>query len=378
MQSEPTLKKNKSGYYEVRWSEKLQDGTWRTRSISTRATDLPAAETFLEGWKVAARQAVQTTAYTFEALAEKYLSGGSSRITTDGQRCNLKWLVSHFGPLDGTQIDSHHITDYTQLRRLGVIGNKPAADSTIFKELTTLVTVLRYAAKNRLISTGDIPYVSKPSRGMPRDVWLDEKEEAEFLTMATQTSNGQTRMSRVHRFVWIALNTGARRQAIESLRWDHVDLAAGVIDFRKSSKSLSKKRRVAVPISNRLLPVLVQAHQEKISDFVLDSDSDIWEPYVRFVRGTKFEHIHPHDLRRTCGTLMARAGVPLWEICGVLGDSHEVAVRHYLHHQPGHLRSAVNRGAAIAAEGGESAGIRGQFVSDSPDRSGSNPLKSVG
>lgn len=372
MQTDPTIKKNRTGYYELRWSEKQADGTWRSRSLSTRTTSLPQARDFLKGWQQAQSQVVQTQPPTIDRLGELYLKAGDARITTRGQAQNFKWLSLFFGHLTPAQITAEHIADYTDARRSGKIGRKPAANGTIFKELTTLRTILRYGVKVKMVDANDIPYVDKPVRSQPRDVWLTEKEEADFLTLATQTSNGKHRMSAIHRFVWIALNTGARREAIESLRWEHVDLVAGTIDFSKTDKRMTKKRRVAVPISDRLMPLMKQAFNEKISEWVLDSDARMDWHFGHLVKGTKFEHISPHDLRRTCGTLMARAGVPLWEICGVLGDSMEVATRHYLHHSPAHLRSAINRvssSAAVAAQGAKSAGSQVHFVPDSPGQS---------
>jgi integrase len=376
MYTPPFLKTNKSGYYEVRWSEKTDSGEWRSRSISTRTTDLHEAETFLEGWKLAQAQTVAQAPHTFEALAEIYLQAGSTRITTKGQVCNLKWLNQYFGAMSPPMMTAAHIAGYTSARTKGTIGRSPAKPATIFKELTTLVTVLKYAAKTKLISVDDIPHVDKPVRSQPRDVWLDETQEAEFLALAAETSQGQPRMTRVHRFVWIALSAGARREAIESLRWEHVDLARGLIDFSKTDPRMTKKRRVQVPISNRLMPVMQKAYAERVSEFVLDTDNSVWDSYHRWVLKTPYGHVTPHDLRRTCATLMARAGVPIFSICGILGDSLEIIQKHYLHHAPGHLVDAINRGASAvenaaenAAEGGKTAPMPVRIVGQRPDKS---------
>jgi integrase len=50
----------------------------------------------------------------------------------------------------------------------------------------------------------------------------------------------------------------------------------------------------------------------------------------------------PHTLRHTWATLAAQAGVPLWEIAGVLGDTLATVMKTYAHHCPDHLRGAVN------------------------------------
>ena len=74
---------------------------------------------------------------------------------------------------------------------------------------------------------------------------MEELPEAKFLELALAW-----RVPRVGRFVAIGLNTGARKEAIEELVWDRIDMKARRIDFRDpGSGSVTNKRRVLVPIS---------------------------------------------------------------------------------------------------------------------------------
>ncbi len=50
--------------------------------------------------------------------------------------------------------------------------------------------------------------------------------------------------------------------------------------------------------------------------------------------------ISPHTLRHTAGTWMAQRAVPLWEIAGFLGQTHERTATLYSHHSPDHLARA--------------------------------------
>lgn len=45
---------------------------------------------------------------------------------------------------------------------------------------------------------------------------------------------------------------------------------------------------------------------------------------------------------------MAQAGVDLWEIAGVLGDTLATVEKTYAHHHPDYLRRAINAGPAVA------------------------------
>jgi len=50
--------------------------------------------------------------------------------------------------------------------------------------------------------------------------------------------------------------------------------------------------------------------------------------------------VTPHVLRHTCGTWLAQAGVPMWDISGWLGHSMTQTTEKYAHHCPDHLSAA--------------------------------------
>jgi integrase len=50
--------------------------------------------------------------------------------------------------------------------------------------------------------------------------------------------------------------------------------------------------------------------------------------------------VTPHTLRHTCGTWMAQAGVPLWEIAGFLGHTVQRTTELYAHHHPDYMERA--------------------------------------
>ena len=168
-----------------------------------------------------------------------------------------------------------------------------------------------------------------------------------------ERTNGE-RMSRVFRFTAIALETAARLNSIVGLRWSQVDLHAQMIRFDNDGKRQKNKRRVPVPISDRLMPVLVRAHAERTSEFVLDDSNDIRRAFNKVVEEAaqtidkRLAAVTPHTLRHTWATLAARAGVDLYEIAGVLGDTLATVERNYLHHCPNHLRGAINFKTAAA------------------------------
>ncbi|WP_068432523.1 site-specific integrase [Magnetospirillum sp. XM-1] len=204
---------------------------------------------------------------------------------------------------------------------------------------------INHAIKHRRLASTDAPIIELPAKAPPRDKWLDEEQEADLLAKLEALTAREGRVNRVHLFTAIALNTASRKRAIETLRWAKVDLDARLIDFRDATIQKTKKRRVPVPISDRLLPLLVRARQENPDgEFVLGNTSFISHAFEAAMKKLGYPWVTPHVLRHTWGTLAARAGKDMFEIAGVMGDNVTTVQANYLHHHSDHLRSAVERG----------------------------------
>lgn len=343
MEITPTLALGRSGRWEIRYSEKLADGSWRTRTVSTRTADRDEAERFLSGWHSAYQQTATQSPHTIQDLIDDYLDDVRARGGTRSQEDALVVVGRHLGHLTPAQLTRQELERYRQQRTSCQTG-APVAANTLRRDLITLGTALRHAVKTGVLQPEEVPYISLPAAPAGRAVWLDVPQEARLLELAAQTSVGEPRLTRIHRFVWLALCTGARLSAMRELRWDQVDLGQGVIDYRNQRRT--KKRRVPVPISDRLRPVLEQASRERQGPYVLDHTRRLYNEWERLIEGTEFQGLHIHDLRRTFATLLAQAGVDMWQIAGLLGDTLNVVTQHYAHHAPGYLRDAINRRAA--------------------------------
>lgn len=271
-----------------------------------------------------------------------------------------KNLEPHFGPRRIDEIDDDLVEDYEEKRAEGEIG-RPAVASTVRKELLALRACLNWHAhhergKKRLLELRDVPAFRLPDEADPRDRWLTTDEIKAVLGAARALHPGQARMSRGERFLLLALETAARKQAILDLTWDRVDFETKVIHFAVPGRKQTKKRRPSVPISDALLPSLKRMYDERTSDRVLDHGGAVWATVQAIVvkaglaekqpRGTgeaiRSTGISPHTFRHTAATHMARRGVPLYDIAGILGNSLAVVERTYAKHCPGRLRAAVN------------------------------------
>jgi integrase len=334
----------KTGYYEVRWSERDPDGRARTRTYSTRTKDRDLAEQVRATWLNAADHvAGMTLSHTVGDLIERYERG---HVQLNGvsaaQLWALKPVKKYFGGDLVADVTSMRVAGYRRTRATRV------QDGTIRRELGALRAVLNWAVKVGELPTGvTLPYIDLPPASQARENYLDWDEEQRLWDVASTLALDASVMfprRRIGYFICIALETAARSAAIETLRWDRVDFARGLIDFREPGRKVSKKRRVAVPISDRLRPVLEDlfVRRDPNAPFVLGHAGKTLNPFVKFRHTHGFDGLTRHDLRRTWATLRAQQGVSMFDIAGVLGDNVETVLKHYAHHSPDHLRAAVN------------------------------------
>lgn len=232
------------------------------------------------------------------------------------------------------------IADITQETCRGYKSYRGVSDGTIRRELACLRAAIRYEHRNGRLTREVAVWLPEKPEG--KDRWLTRSEAAKLLNAARQEEKCRTYLPL---FIQMGLSTGARKGAILSLRWPQVDLGRGVIDFNEIGRKRTKKKRAIIPIPRGLLWSLKKAHQHG-SDlgYVINLDGspikNIKRSFATACKRAGIEGVTPHTLRHTAGTWMAQAGVPMWEIAGYLGHSHETTTELYSHHSPDHLLRA--------------------------------------
>ena len=116
------------------------------------------------------------------------------------------------------------------------------------------------------------------------------------------------------------------------------------------------------------MPVLKRMHKERINNLVMDNKGAVWATIQSIVNRSgivppapKRKHnqkplstgISPHTFRHTAATHMARRGVPLYDIAGILGNSLDMVEKVYAKHCPDRLRAAVNSISSVMLEAAE-------------------------
>lgn len=362
----PRLRLNRAGVWEITWTEK-----GRSHRASTRTKDRRQALQVLSGFLSGG--ASEDTGSPFRTIWSQYVAEHlepKSRSASTIQAIT-KLLVSRFGDRDIRDIQPSDIVAYQKDRMSGKLtschGMKVRL-STVRLELTFLKAAINHAIKHRRVSSAEAPFVELPPPPAPRDKWLTEEQEADLLAKVATLTERDGKVNRVHLFCAIALSTASRKHAIETLRWRQVDLKKRIIDFRNPETQNNIKRRVPVPISDRLLPLLERARRENpFGEFVIDGGGEIGGAFDYWMEKFGYPWVTPHVLRHTWGTLAARAGVDLFSIAGVMGDSIVTVQKHYLHHCPEHLRQAVERVARDVGRNAPNARQTHQTIPDDDD-----------
>ena len=160
--------------------------------------------------------------------------------------------------------------------------------------------------------------------------------------------------------VWLLVLTGLRIGELLALRWQDVDLEAGVLRVRRTlyeghfdePKTRSSKR--VVPLSPKGQRILARLKPERIDPEALVFQSKRGTPLCRrnlsnrqltpACEKLKLEGVSWHSLRHCHATLLDSVGTPLGTVQSILGhSSSEVTRGIYLHSLPAGAREAVEK-----------------------------------
>ena len=336
---------NRAGIWEVRWSER-SGKRWIVRTYSTGERESAAASTEAQSfWETKHLVVAHAGATRVRECVEGYLRAAENgKGVGPTQRWSLKPVADLLGHKAVVGMNSEDIEDYREQRR-----RRGIKTGTIRRELGAFVAALNWAAKQKTlgITRNDLPSVELGAASEPRVVYLDRESERDFWQRALADTTSAGELSRVARYVTLALGAAQRSEANLDLTWDRVSFERGLIDFRVPGAVATNKRRGVVPIADRLLPVLERARQESIArgeplSALVCGPGAIRKAWETWLGKTPYKHIHPHDLRRTWASLAVQAGVPIYEVASVLNDDVATVEKHYGVLRPGHLKSAIN------------------------------------
>jgi integrase len=159
--------------------------------------------------------------------------------------------------------------------------------------------------------------------------------EADRLTLAAP--------AHLQGVIAVALNTGARLREILTLTWADVDLAAGVVTFRREVTKSRKTRNVPIiPALHNILAALRRGRPDQLvftwNDRPLRSVRTAFEGARR---KAGLEEIRFHDLRHTFASHAVMNGLDLVRLQHYLGHSTVAMTQRYAHLSEDHLREGA-------------------------------------
>lgn len=333
------------------WSEQ-----GRTRKRSTGTSDSREAEGQLADF-IKERQRREQPAEPSDprafSVAEALDLYGSEHAPTTAAAARIGYAIEALLPFWGEKM----VSEVTAATCAAYTAARQRSAGTVRRELGVLSAAINFAHRHGRLRSA--PFVFKPDKPEGKERWLTRAEAAKLLHAAVR-SRADSRLY-LPLFIVLALYTGARKDALLSLRWPQVDLERGRINLNPPGRKRTNKGRATLPIPRQLLTFLKLARRRG-SDlgYVIHRNGDrikdiggAWNgvhgkegcqaqgSFGRACKAAGLAGVSPHTLRHTCGTWLAQAGVSLWDIAGWLGQSNARTTELYAHHHTEHLSGAM-------------------------------------
>jgi len=259
------------------------------------------------------------------------------KVTDKVRQLNaIAHLKAFFGQSQAADIDILASRAYAAARQSGDIGGgrrhsgdrAKGAASTIRRELNVLQAAVNHARRWKRLNGAD-PRLELPASAPPEEtLWLT-RDEVRALSAAAQGP--------LRDFVTLAYYTAARRNSIERLRVEQVDLKLMRINFRPAGSAVTKKRRALQRIHPSCIDTLKRLVQHAQDGWLFGGPNvDFYREFHRaaIAAGIDEARAHPHVLRHSRATHLLMDGKPPYAVAGLLGDTLTTVLRVYGHFCP--------------------------------------------
>jgi len=240
----------------------------------------------------------------------------------------LKW----WGDKTAAQITMRTCKEYAAARP----SQAAAADLKVLKAATDYWHRSEYGPLNF------VPVFWKPKPNPPKERWLTKHEAARLLKAAKPYLH-------LRRMILLGLRTGSRPGVILALRWDQIDLTAGVMRrLAPGALQDGKKRAPPVRLGRKILGHLRRWKridgdaQASVCHFEGRAVEDPHGSWRKVINAAGLPGVTRHTLRHTRATWLAQGGVPLFETAGHLGMTTKTLESVYAHHHPDAQERAAN------------------------------------
>ena len=285
---------------------------------------------------------IQVQEHTFDELMLLYLDGPSrEKRSAERDHYCVKQLYPFFTGFVLERLKGTDIRGYVAKRRETAVSN-----GTINREIGLLRAALNWARRELEWDVPNPVEGKKLKEPAGRSRWLTREEADKLLRAAAECGLAPHLID----FVRLGLHTGMRSGEMLGLDWSRVDLKGQLIYLGARDQKNGKVG--SVPLNGEARSALI-ARARFRATYCPDSawvfcDStgrrivSIKKSFATAVRKAGLEDVHPHDLRRTCGSWLVQSGVPIQTVSALLRHSDiRTTDRIYAHLSPDVIRSAV-------------------------------------
>ena len=315
--------------------------TGKTRKRSTGEAEKKRARKKLDEWRLGLDQpeqtksALATVGELLELYTEKLL-----------QRNKSSACPSSYGPLMTVLGPEPLPLTPTAINLYVVERMKYVSSATVHQNLTFLSAAINWA--NRELET-DLPNPvpgRKPAKAQPRTRFFSRAEIAALLDESERSVQAYYMPDLIRLCLYAGLRVG---EALK-LTWAQIDWTRRVITFRPDQQK-SARSPGEVPINNHVLELLRARNKVRDirTDLILHRNSlpikhmTITYVFRDLAAKAGIEDVMLRDLRRTCGTWLIQAGVPLPEVSKFLRHADiGTTLRTYAHLSPEQVRAAAS------------------------------------
>lgn len=291
------------------------------------------------------KAAALTVSDALDAYLEEHVRPTCVDSAITGIGISIRHLKAYFGDLAlrGVGVPESHA--YVNWRVKGA-GGRAAKHSTTGKELSILRAAANHAVKWKRLSLTDMPTFYMPKTPASKGVWLF-KDEVDLLIDAAATLPDSTFPARTKAFITLCYYTGSRRNAIETLTWNQVDIARSRIALAKPGEKQTHKRRPTIAIDPLLRPTLALCERLRTNEYVLGAPYPMSQRFLAAAKAAGLDTlperesrpaavITPHMLRHSRATHLLQDGHSPWAVANLLGDTLTTVQRVYGHHCASH------------------------------------------
>lgn len=343
--------KTRTGYvfYDKDRGHRVARITWtdpagKRRERRSKVENKTAGRALLKKWadeieESQAEQLVDGSKMTFGQLAGRYEShkltapvfrGGqmvAGMKSFKNQKFFLQALIEHFGRKKIALIRHTDIEHFRESRlNETTIHGRERSLAHVHRELQLMRAILNYAVRNGWLRRNPFnagPALIQPSREEKRERILSFDEEEKLLAACTG------RRTHLRLMLICLIDTGLRKGEMQSLRWDDIDLDAGLITVRPEINKVGRGRIVG--ISTRLKEALSLLMDERRADRVhVFEQGNFKRAFSSACKEAGIENLRIHDLRHTAVTRLVQAGMPIAETMRLAGHSTLTAAFRYM------------------------------------------------